>query len=92
MSVLTLTVNALHKAEMEYHGKFGHTLVRIQHIDIMSRIEIFYATCCLAGLSLELHSCIEDKMEHNLDWEEHWGKIFQTSTYNKVVYWHRIFH
>ena len=29
---------------MEYHGKFGHTLVRIQHISIMSTIYLFYAT------------------------------------------------
>ena len=27
---------------MEYHGKFGHTLGRIQHIALMSRIEMFY--------------------------------------------------
>ena len=33
---------------MEYHGKFGHTLGRIQHISIMSRIDICYATCCLS--------------------------------------------
>ena len=33
---------------MEYHGKFGHTLGRIQHIAIMSRIDLFNATCCLA--------------------------------------------
>ena len=33
---------------MEYHGKFGHALGRIQHIALMRRIDIFYATCCLA--------------------------------------------
>ena len=33
---------------MEYHGKFGHTLGRIQQIDIMSRIDLCYATCSLA--------------------------------------------
>ena len=33
---------------MEYHGKFGHTLRRIQHIAIMSRIDLCYATCRLA--------------------------------------------
>ena len=43
LSVLPLTVNSLHKSEMEYHGKFGHTLGRIQHIDIMSRIDLCYA-------------------------------------------------
>ena len=35
-----MTGNALHNEEMEYHKKFG----RIQHIDLMSRIEICYAT------------------------------------------------
>ena len=33
---------------MEYHGKFVHTLGRIQHIALMSRIDLFYATCFLA--------------------------------------------
>ena len=33
---------------MEYHEKFGHTLVRIQHISLMSIIDICYATCRLA--------------------------------------------
>ena len=32
---------------MEYHGKFGHTLGRIQHIALMSIIELFCETCCL---------------------------------------------
>ena len=35
---LPLTGNALHKLEMEYHGKFGHTLGRIHHIALMSII------------------------------------------------------
>ena len=33
---------------MEYPGKFGHTIGRIQHISLMSRIDIFYATCCIS--------------------------------------------
>ena len=33
---------------MEYHGNFGHTLGRIQHIALMSRIDIFYTACLLA--------------------------------------------
>ena len=33
---------------MEYHGKFGHTLARILHIALMSRIELCYETCSLA--------------------------------------------
>ena len=48
MTELPLTGHSLHKAELEYHGKFGHTIGRIQHIDLMSRIDIYYATCHLA--------------------------------------------
>ena len=48
MAALPLIGHALNKAEMEYHGKFGHILGRIQHIDIMSRIGLCYATFCLA--------------------------------------------
>ena len=33
---------------MEYHGKFGHTLGRIQHIALMSIIDLCYTTHCLA--------------------------------------------
>ena len=33
---------------MEYHEKFGHNLGRIQHIALMSKIDIFYAICRLA--------------------------------------------
>ena len=42
MDEVLLTGNALSKAEMEYHGKFGHNLGRIHHIDIMHRIDTFY--------------------------------------------------
>ena len=47
MAALPFTGNAFHKAEMEYHGKFGHALGRIRHISLMSRICICYATCRL---------------------------------------------
>ena len=40
LAALPLTGHALHKAELEYHGKFGHKLGRIQHIDLMSRIDL----------------------------------------------------
>ena len=30
---------------MEYRGKFGNTLGSIQQIALMSRIDLFYATC-----------------------------------------------
>ena len=48
MVALPLTVNVIYKAEMEYHGKFGHTLGRIQHISLMSIIGMCYATCRLS--------------------------------------------
>ena len=47
LAALQLTGHALHEAEMEYHGKFAHTLGRIQHIAIMSIIDLCYATFCL---------------------------------------------
>ena len=37
---------------MEYHGEFGHTIGRMQHIALVSRIYICYATCCLATQSV----------------------------------------
>ena len=43
-----LTWNDPHKSEMEYHGKFGHTLGWIQHIAIMIIIDIYYTDCRLA--------------------------------------------
>ena len=45
---LPLTGHALQKAEMEYHGKFRHTLGRIQHIALMSSIDLCCAACRLA--------------------------------------------
>ena len=33
---------------MEYHGIFGHTLGRIQHIALISRIDLCYATFRIA--------------------------------------------
>ena len=49
MAVLTLTDHALHKAEMEYHGNFGHTLGRIQRIALMTIIDLCYATFFIAN-------------------------------------------
>ena len=37
---------------MEYHGKFGHTLGRIQHIALMSRIDLCCATCRMASQTM----------------------------------------
>ena len=48
MAALPLTGDTPYKEEMKYHGKFGHTPGRIQHIDIMNIIDICYATCCLS--------------------------------------------
>ena len=42
MAALPLIVNSLHKVEIEYHGKFGHTLGWIHHIYLMNRICICY--------------------------------------------------
>ena len=52
MAALSLTENRLSKAYMEYHVKFGYTLGRIQHIALMSRINIFYSTCHLVAQKL----------------------------------------
>ena len=49
MAALPLKGHALHKAEMEYHGKFGHKLGRIQHISLMSILYICYTACPLAN-------------------------------------------
>ena len=48
MAALPLIGNALHKAQMEYYGKFGHTLGKIQHIALMSRIDICYSNYSIA--------------------------------------------
>ena len=48
LAALLLTWHDLHKAEIEYHGKFGYRLGRIKHIALMSKIELCYATCRLA--------------------------------------------
>ena len=40
LAALPLPGHALHKEEMEYHGKFGHKIGRIQHIDLMSRTDL----------------------------------------------------
>ena len=48
MDALPLTGHALHKSEMEYNENFGHTIGRTQHIVLMSRIDICFATCRLA--------------------------------------------
>ena len=48
MAALKLTGHTLHRAELEYQGKFGQTLGRIQHIYLISRIGILNATFRLA--------------------------------------------
>ena len=45
MTAIPLTGNNLHKEEMEYHGKCGHTLGRIKHIALMSILDICYTAC-----------------------------------------------
>ena len=48
MASLTLPGNSLHKVEMEYNGKFGHTIVRIQYIALMSITYTCYTDCRMA--------------------------------------------
>ena len=48
MAELTLTGNTFYEAEMEYHGKCVHTLLRIQHSYIINRIDICYTSCHLS--------------------------------------------
>ena len=54
LAVLPLTGHSLHKAEMEYRGKFGHTLGRVQHIAPIIRIELCYATCRISTQTVAL--------------------------------------
>ena len=42
MAAITLKIGFLHKEEIEYHGKIGHTIGQIHHIALMSRIGIYY--------------------------------------------------
>ena len=48
MATIPLAGNALHKPEMEYNGNFGHNLGRIQHMALISRIDICCETCFLS--------------------------------------------
>ena len=48
VAALQLTVNALHKAEMEYYGNFGHYIGRIEHISLMIIQNICYAIFLLS--------------------------------------------
>ena len=67
MAALPLTRNALHKSEMEYHGNFGHTIERIQHICLISRISICYTTCNISTQTVAptlpgfqgIHCCVQ---------------------------------
>ena len=47
MDVLLLILNAFHKAEMEYRGKFVYTIGRIQKFSPMGIIDICYTACRL---------------------------------------------
>ena len=48
LAALPLKGSSLHEIVMEYHGKFGHTLGRIQHIALMSITDLCDAICRLA--------------------------------------------
>ena len=47
MSILPLTGNDIHKAEMEYYRNFVHNIGKIQHIFLIGRLDIFNGTYCL---------------------------------------------
>ena len=47
MAYLPLIIYDFHKSEIEYHGKFGHTIVHIHHIASMPIIVIYCTACCL---------------------------------------------
>ena len=48
MAALILKVNALHKSEMEYNGKFVHNLGRIQNVSLMRITDICFISCRIA--------------------------------------------
>ena len=50
IDAFALAVNSLQKAEIEYTGKFGHTIGQINNIYIMRRIENFNTDCRLKKL------------------------------------------
>ena len=57
---------------MEYHGKFGYTLGQIQHISLMSRIDICCTACLMATQTVSptipglqfLNCCIQYMSSH----------------------------
>ena len=72
MASLRLTGNSLHKSEIEYHGKFGNIIGRIQHTPIMSKIYICYTACVLVTQTVVpnipcfkyLNLCIQYMVSH----------------------------
>ena len=80
ISALPLTGHALHRAEMDFHGEFGHTLGRIQRIALMNRTEICYDTCRLdtqtVATNLPGFQCIKRCVQY-LDSQPH-KPIFYT--------------
>ena len=47
MAEITFTKTSLERSKKEYHGKFVHTLGRIQNISITRIMELFYIVCHL---------------------------------------------
>ena len=47
MAAIALTGNGFNKSEREYTRKFGQVIGRVQHISIITRIDVFYTKCCL---------------------------------------------
>ena len=86
MAAVSLTRNSIRKAEMEYHGKFGHTIYRIQNIYILIRIYIYYTACRLVTQNvvptLPGFQGLKHRIQH-LASHPH-KPIFYTSNYHDV--------
>ena len=85
MAALPITRNALHKAKMEYYGKIGHNLGRIQQISLMSRIDICRSAYRLstqtATPTLPGFQCINHCFQY-LDSHPHITIFYPSNPYN----------
>ena len=64
MTEIPLTGYSIHKEEMEYHGKSGHTIGRIQHIALMSRLDICYVACLISTQTVATTITVFQGMMH----------------------------
>ena len=68
MAALPLTGYYLSKAEMEYHGNFGHYIGQIQHISIMRRIGIYYTACRMVTKTLKPTIPVFQGLNHRIQY------------------------